>query len=264
MTPDIAKLTIEIHNKAPIELRELSLALGALADSYARYAESEGIGLDGDNVRLYIREIRAGSIIAELAALTGMTPAILDYAATVGRSVVGFAKSLRDLIDFFSGRKEKPPEDMTKREVENLGRLLQPVIQDSASSMNIIAAEGATVHVNLAIASNEAAGVKARSEHWASMQRLPDAGVKSGVLFYWHQARGAASTQAGDRGVIESIARGAVKVRFANAEAKQEMLGEALFRKAYLVDVNVETLSGKPTIYTVLRVLESFDRDASA
>jgi len=39
------------------------------------------------------------------------------------------------------------------------------------------------------------------------------------------------------------------------------MLGEALFRKAYLVDVDVQTISGKPSLYKILAVTDSFDRD---
>jgi hypothetical protein len=259
-----AVLTVELQHKAPVELGELSASLTALAESYARYVESQGIAADGDAVRLYIREIRSGSVIADLVAMAGLTPAILDYGTTVTRSVVGFARSLKDLIDFFSGSIKAAPEGMTKRDADDLGRILQPVIQDSAGAMNIIAREGSTVQVNIALTSDKAAGVKARADHYVAMQRLPDAGVRQGVLFYWHQARGAAAATTGDRGVIESIARGPVKVRFANTESKEAMLGEALFRKAYVVDVNVETIAGKPTLYTILRVIESFDREGAA
>ena len=46
------------------------------------------------------------------------------------------------------------------------------------------------------------------------------------------------------------------------AEAKQYPLQEPLFQKVYDVDVDVQTVEEKPMLYRILKVHDSFDRDA--
>jgi hypothetical protein len=70
----------------------------------------------------------------------------------------------------------------------------------------------------------------------------------------------------GDRGIIESIHSFPVKVRFQGEEIKNRVLHavENPFLYAYLVDVSVETIEGRPILYNVTAVHESIERPQSA
>ena len=83
-------------------------------------------------------------------------------------------------------------------------------------------------------------------------------------VLYWYQVRDDAAKKPGDVAVIERFDRRPVKVRFASDEVKDAMLDspENVFKKLYVVDVDVSEVDGKPVLYRVLAVKDSFDRPA--
>lgn len=254
-----ATLTLQIEHTGPIELSELAESLEALALQHGRHATAMGAEINGDQVRLYIREIRSGSIIVDLVALTMNYPMFGAMGAT--NTIVSFAKNLRMLVGYFLGQQKEPPTGTKPEDARDLARLVGPVARDAGANLSIVARENAVVVVNQTITSNEANAIQNRAKNYAAAQEQPISGVHSGRLFYWFQARDAGGKGVGDRGVIESISNRPVKTRFVSDENKREMLGEALFRRAYVVDVEVQTRQGQPTLYTILRLLESLDRD---
>lgn len=90
----------------------------------------------------------------------------------------------------------------------------------------------------------------------------PITGIKEKVVLYWYQARNDPKSQAGDHAIIESISPGPVKA-VVDEETKSKMLSgpENPFQLGYLVDVEVETINSKPSIYKVLNIHEKFDKD---
>jgi len=90
----------------------------------------------------------------------------------------------------------------------------------------------------------------------------PVTGLKEDVLLYWYQARNDPKSQAGDRAIIESISKGPVRA-LVDEDTKFEMLSgtENPFQLAYLVDVEVETINGKPSIYKVSKLHKKFNKD---
>lgn len=259
-----ALLTFEIRNSRPIELGDLATSLNAFRDTYSRFIEAEGTAIDGEDIQLFVREIRSGSIIVELFALASMAPTLIEHATAVTTTVTRFAKSIRDAIEFFRGTKAEPPPTLTAKDAHDLGRVLGPAINDTGGGINIIASEGSNVQVRIELTSDQAAGVKLRSANWAALRDAPKNDFIEGALFYWFQARGDSQSKTGDRGIIESISQRPIKVSFASEEIKRAMLEEALFRKAYVVDVKIQTVAGRPQLYTITNVTDSFDRDEEA
>lgn len=64
--------------------------------------------------------------------------------------------------------------------------------------------------------------------------------------------------------MIESIHPGAVKAVFANDNIRRSMLlgTENPFTHAYIVDVSVETVRGKPALYRILNVHDKVEKPA--
>ena len=246
-----------LHYTRPVELADLSTSLGALAHQHERFADKLGATINGDRIRLYVKEIRPGSIIVELLALAQTAAPLVDAVNTV----VPFAKNVSELLGFAVGRTPAPPDGTTPKDARDLSEFIKPVAGDLGSSMVIQARDNARVEVNVHIDSNQANAAQNRLGNWAARQQEPVSGIHEHQLFYFARATGDAQRGTGDRGIIERFGTQAVKTRFMTAEAKQLPLQEPLFQKVYDVDVDVQTVDGKPMLYRILKVHDSFNRN---
>ena len=81
-------------------------------------------------------------------------------------------------------------------------------------------------------------------------------------LLTLHQVRGDSKSRSGDRGIIESISKAPVKLLFSSEDIKKGILDspENPFQRVFVVDVDVKTVDGKPALYKVLALKDSFDR----
>lgn len=251
-------LSVTIENTQPVELAALTESLQSLAAAHARFADEHGLTISGDSVRLFVREIKTGSIIVDLIALAANTPLFPDQA----KSIVEFAGHVVDILKFFKGDGTAEPTDLKSRDVQDVTKFLDPVATDAHSTLNINASDSTTVNVaNYNVTSNEANAVQNRAKNWIDRHGAPAHGIQHGQLFYFFQARDDSHATTGDRGIIEAISLHPVKTIFANEQAKQAMLNEALFRKAYVVDVDVQTINDRPRLYRIIDVTDSLDRE---
>lgn len=254
------KMTIEIKNTEPVELMDLTLSLGSLADEYKKFLVKNESALDPDGVKLYIKEIRTGSIITDLVACSPMALPFVEHAATV----VKYAKYLNDIYGFLTGKSNKPKDVIEKSTYQNLTNIIEPVAKDKGSQFNLGALTingGVTVNLNLSSLEANAAQNTARKE--IEKLKTPDTGLHPQVLMYVYQARNDLSSTTGDKAIIESIHSGPVKTVFATEEIKSKVLSDKanLFKRAFVVDAAVETISGTPKLYRISEVHDAFDID---
>lgn len=258
---DRMKLSIEIKNQHPVELLDLAQSMMAMADEYRRFVLRHDAQLDADGVKLYIKEIRTGSIIAELVALAPYTLPFIEHADTV----VEFATHLKTVYEWFIGKSNAlTARDIDKTTLQNLSQILEPVAKDQASQLNMgaINIQGdVIIHLHLSATEANAAQNAIRRE--LDTRKEPVTGIHRDVVLYWAQARNQPDSKAGDRARIESVYPGDVKVRFANDALKTQMLYETAypFSKNFVVDVAVETVDSRPVLYKVLEIHDVFDRE---
>jgi hypothetical protein len=94
-------LTFKFDNKAPVALEDLTASLNALAQSYEGYLVTTGEALPEAGVKLYVHDLRTGSITAVLQAMAdqghllfgehGVVPAVqsaFEHADTIGGFIV--------------------------------------------------------------------------------------------------------------------------------------------------------------------------------
>ncbi len=250
------KLTICIENKYPVELMDLTRSLSSFADEYMRFLSQQADLPEQADIRLYIKEIKTGSIIADLIALALPALPIIAYSNTI----ISFSGYLKKAYDYLLGRsKEKPP--LAKQNYENLANFLEPVAKDSGSRVIVQNIINGNVHLSLNLNSIEANAVQntARRELEALAESF--SGIKEKVLLYWYQARKDIKSQVGDRAIIESILKRPVKAIFASERIKAKMLLETEnpFKFAYVVDVVVETINDRPTVYKIINLYEKVE-----
>jgi hypothetical protein len=258
--PDDIRLTVEIENASPVLLDDFTASFGGLGDEYELYARERGWATPVPGVRLYVREIRAGSIIADLIALAPFALPFVEHANTI----IEFTKHLGEIYSRLLGRKAQPAAavNLTKRDYENVSSIVEPVAKDSASQINFTATINSHVEYHFHMDSIEANAAQNAARREIAQLQQPATGMHDKVAMYFYQARNDPKATAGDRAIIESISDNPVKVVFANEDLKSMALRsvENPFTHAYVADVAVETIGGKPALYRVERIHEVIDK----
>lgn len=259
MKPTEGNLTVEIKNSQPVELVDFTRSFLCLADEYKRFISKNDV-VCSDDLKLYIKEVRTGSLIVELIPMAvGVLP-FLEYFNTVG----DFCTHLSAIFCYLSGKTSKGPET-DKKTLENVVGIVEPVVKDRASQTNFSSIINGDVHHHFYINYTEANAIQNAAKREIESLKEPLAGFKEKVILYFYQARNDSKSQTGDRGIIESVYRRPVKLIFKNELIKTEVFGlpENIFNYAFVVDVAVETIEDKPVIYKVTHIYEKFLREDS-
>lgn len=253
------RLTVEIKNSEPVELIDLTNSLLSLGDEYKQFIINSDGPVAGEEIKLYIKEIKTGSIITDLIAIAPGTLPMVTYAKTV----IGFSEHLNNIINFFLKNHGDEPV-MNKRNYENMSKFLEPVAKDNASQLNLNITVNGNVDKLLSINSMETNALQNTFRKKIEGLQETSTGLKEKVLFYWYQARNELESQVGDKAIIESISHAPVKA-IIEESIKAHMLSgdESMFKLAYVVDIDVETINGKPKIYKVINLHETFPREDS-
>lgn len=252
------KLQITINNTKPVVLTDLTMALLGVSQQFERFIENETTEQHQTGSELFIKEVRSGSIIVELVAQAIPVVPLLWQ----GGSVVewfGFAKSV---IEWLSGKLDKPPKDVTKQDLKQWNNILDPVAKDHGSQMNINVSRGGQVINQFFITSEQANS--AQNMIRRELERLgePSDQTQRQRVMTWYQTKFDDKSQTGNKAVIESISKSPVKVIFENNAVKKALMaGDPRFNKswhelAYIVDVTVQTVQGIPKVYTVINYHE--------
>lgn len=253
------KLTVEIKNKFPVELADLTNALFSFGDQYKRFALTRNEITQEHEAKLYIKEIRTGSIITDLVAYTPLILPVLPVIANV-TTVLDFCSYLKKTYDFFLGKPEEKPS-LDKVDCEQLSSIINPVAKDAESQINITYNQNAPINMTININSMEANAVQNKISKYLSDLKEPVTRTFEDVVLYWFQARNSSNSQSGDKAVIESIYSKPVKIIFTNDELKGKMLfdNDNPFKFAYIVSVSVETVGNLPVAYKLLGYKDKFE-----
>jgi hypothetical protein len=265
------KLTVEIHNSEPIEVGDFTESLLALGEEYKRVlARTGNADLAGES-SLYITEIRNGSIIADFIPYA---PALMPF-MNDANTLICFAAYLKYGYSFLLGRAKdlKPEETQVAEKIEleiadyeNLVKIVEPVAKDKASQYNVSVYVKGNLVNNLQLNSIEASAAQNEAKRYIGESKQPKTGIQENVVIYWHQARNDPKSRAGDRAVVESIYPSPVRAIFISDGTKAQFLAtkENPFRSAYLADVSVETIKGKPAVYKIIEIHDKVDHPREA
>lgn len=254
------KIIVEIKNKTPVQLLDLTQSLISFAKEYQGFADSEFEGDYRTETRLYVKEIRTGSIITELVPYAaGLLPLLSDT-----NTVVGFVRHLKAAVDQLRTPKEPGTRtNLTRTTLTNIASIVDPVAKDNGSQINITGETVNIAPVYLNVNSVDANLVQTQAMREMALLRTPLVGLHENVVMYWYQARNDPTSKAGDKAIIESISSHPVKVVFSTEKIKAEMLrlDENIFKHAFIVDVHVETVENRPMLYKVMHLHEEIERD---
>ncbi|MGA2793553.1 MAG: hypothetical protein ABSE69_08460 [Roseiarcus sp.] len=255
--PSATSLRFEIQNSRPVDLLDLTGALSALGEAYQDYVTKSGFDVERGNVRLSIREIRTGSIIADLASIADQASFVLDHIDVIA----GFAASFNDILQrLLLVPASGSPQIPTKREAAQAIAVMEPIAKDGGAQLFLNVA--GDLHINHNYNSQQANAIQ-NSAHRLLGPSLPVNQIYQDQILALYQVRGDASSMVGDKGIIEGIAPNPAKLLFASEQVKNQVVGqpENPFQKLFIVDVEARATEGKVRLYRVLAVKSVIDRD---
>jgi hypothetical protein len=148
------ELTLRLANKKPVELVDLGQSFEALGELYSEFAHSRGYEPIAGNARLYVVDLRSGSIVAILKGLLDQASFLTDHLDVLA----GFLSNVNDLIKFFSVQEASKEVTITRSEALQLAKIVEPVAKDGGAQIVFeIKGNTAPVIVNNIIVTSERA-----------------------------------------------------------------------------------------------------------
>lgn len=191
-------MKFEIKNKQPIELIDLTNSLLALANEYQRFISRTHPDAEASDVKLYINEVRSGSVIA---LLTAMSPQLIEGFSYVN-TVVDFASFLKSTFELLTNGKANKHTKLSPTTLSNINQILEPIAKDNGSQLNI-GTLNVTGNVYLSVPSKDANVIQNQIAHIDKERRTKTHGLHEKVLLHWYQARKDTNNKFGDTAIID-------------------------------------------------------------
>jgi hypothetical protein len=146
------KLTVEIKNTSPIELQDLTESFLSLSNQYKKFALSRPETKLPHEAKLFIKEIKTGSIVADLITYS---PLVIPFIAEAN-TLMAFCDNLKKLYDYFLGKNDSKPEKIDKTDCKELSAIINPVAKDNGSQINLTYHQNAPLQISIHMNSTEA------------------------------------------------------------------------------------------------------------
>jgi len=254
------RLVIEIKNDQPLELIDLTKSLNSLANEFTNYVSRHGDSAENRAAKLYVKEIRSGSVICELIELA--TIGVLPFMENMN-TIIGFGQYVSSAYKYLLGKKKEKPTDLTQSDLKELSQIVNPIAKDNGSQINISTTVNGNVELHIHLNSIEANAVQNVIEREIEQAKLPETveDVKTKMVLTWFQARSDIQATTGNKGTIEEISQRPMNVIFENDEIKEKMIHgtDNPFNTAYVVDVKLQKVQGNIVAYKVTQLHETFE-----
>jgi hypothetical protein len=251
-----------------IELGAFVGAFTALASEYDRHMRDRHPET-APEASLYVRDVQRGSIVALLIPLAPMFP---DVANAVGQIV-----SMEDFVRRYGGRlsnflKPNAPVEATKSELRDFTEQVAAIANTAGSTLEIAAVEieNGEHRVRAAFTFNtgQARTIQDRAELARKTLEHTSRSDRSRVLMVFTRSdvrNAPLGKRSGEQVVIEDISDQRRPLVYASDLAEQQIKHEItdaednVYKKGFVVDVNIETRGGKPIAYAVTALHQVID-----
>jgi hypothetical protein len=257
-------LQLHLEPREPMEVAELTAALGSLARQYQTFAVANGLSEKASDARLLVSSVQPGSIDISLlpdwldaATLGGLLMPLIDKYEMIQK----FAEQIKGLLELFGGEKKSTAE-VSISDCDDAVNIVKPVAEHGGlQTFNVF---NGPVSVNvLTTTTNQARQIieGATAQKIALQAVKPEAEKRQRVSMTWsrldrEKVKSDRKTTP-DRATIEEIDSKPHAVFFTDEVSflKSEMIAdeENPYRQVYFVDVEVSRAAGgKVTAYRVV------------
>jgi hypothetical protein len=258
-------VNIYIKNSKPVSLDVLSYSLQGYAELYNSFIEKSGFNKDFES-KLYIQEIKKGSIVLDLAIGGGVS--LLADATNIHISVE-FVKFLQSVYSFFSGKIDKSqlPFSISNKECDAVHKATEINAQDVHSNTTYSAHDSkGNVYQNCTFNLNglEANAMQNIVENYTKHELQEQKSTyKSNVAMYWDKAKNPKtdhikSTDIHGKAIIEDFDVRPKSINFINDIDRQKCMSKDNFMDfIYMVDVETIYINNRLKIYNIHKVHDS-------
>lgn len=270
MAGEPAHIVLNVDTKNPIELGDFVSGFTAISSQYDKFIRERYPDLAGES-RIFVREVRAGSIEADLVpwALLGVSAVInaMDQVLIVEAFVRAYGARLSNY--FREGGRDA---EASKSDLKDFMGAVAAIANDpdGKATLKAVYFEGSAKKVKAAIAFDtpqarqavrQIEGQRLEIEHRSSADYTR-------VLMVFSQSNIKDTTvgkRTGERVTIESILEKDLPLIYASDLAEQQIkheirvADENVYKKGFVVDVNVETRGGNAVAYRVTNVHQVID-----
>ena len=258
-------LRIHIENKQPVQLDDLTNSLQALQREYKTFYKenSDKLGIEKQDIKLYINKVKEGSIIIDL--MVASMPLIANCNA-----VIQFGSYLKDAVEYFVAKKFNDNKKYKKSTAKNIKDFIEVNAKDVEGS--VIKAEqvhienhNETIINNFFVFANQETNalqnkLSKYEEECEKNEEEQDITTFSKVMMYWDVAN-FNNEKAINKVIIEKIDKKSHRVVFLNENDKKQTMSNnvnypdnAWQDLVYFVDIEVEKIQDKIQCYKVLKV----------
>lgn len=264
-----AHLVLNIQTKNPIELGDFVSAFTSIASQYEKFIRSQYPDMSGD-AKIFVREVRAGSIEADLIpwAMQGLS-AVVNVIEQI-QIIDKFVRTYGGKLSTYIGGAKEP--EATRSDLKDFMGAVSAIANDpnGRATLQAVAFEDGKKKIKAAIAFTtlEARDAQAQIEdqrlilessasadHQRTLMVFTQSNVKDAVM----------GKRTGERVVIEAISSRDLPLIYASDLAEQRIRHEVreaddnVFKKGFIVDVNVQLVGGKPAGYRVTNLHQVID-----
>lgn len=250
-------LRVNFSPSKPVELSDFVKSCNALASEYNSFASSRGL----EECKLYVKEVRKGSIELDLVNLCGVAAAVQQVMPFIeaGNAIADFLEHFKSVIEWLKGGNANAKDNpFAGKTLDNISSFLDPVAKDKNAKLtiNAITVNG-DVSAPIIIGNADANYVQNAKRIVDEENASPNVKTIEGVMLRWYQSRNSPD-QSGDKAIIESISTRPIRTVFSDKKLKTLLMSvqENIFKCAWLVDVVVESFDGVPKLYRI----ESIER----
>lgn len=267
-------IQLKLEVPGAIELGDFVGAFTALASEYERFNRGDAPEGKRHEASLYVEQVRQGSILAVLIPVAvGVFPDLVT-AAGQALDLEEFVRRYGHRLSRFLGRSNPDPGDLTKSELRDFSEQVAAIAATPNSTIEVAAIEIENgehkVKAAFKFSTPQAREIQDKVE--VVKQQLDH---KSGaehervtMIFTRSDVRGAQiGKRSGELVEIESISDKSLPLIYASELAEQAIKHEIadaednVYKKGFVVDVNVETVRGKAVAYRVTHLHQVIDLD---
>lgn len=255
-------LNIEIKNKQPLELTELTKSLIALSNQYDKHSEVNGFTEEARDSKLYVKKIETGSVLMDLVEFGSSS--VLPFAENIN-TIIGFAQFLKSSADYFLNPKDNTKPDLTIQDCKELSQIVSPVAKERSSQLNINVTNNGTINNYLSLDSNQCNVLQnmLKSEI-KDKQELKNGDIIENALMIFSQTKNKISGKGGNKVIIDDALPGKpINLIIPDKKLKKKIIkgDDNPNNFSFQVDVKIKTADGKISAYEVLKFYDKYPLD---
>ncbi len=246
-------LQVHLYNSKPVEVTDLADMMVALSNEYSSFCKKRGAA--GES-KLYVSEVRKGSVIVDLIAISSAVALIENF-----NSIVEFGGHIKSAYEYLRGITSDRPSDVDVETFRNFKKIVEPSCKDANSriTISVVDSPNSLINVMMDGVSHDASVVKNASDAKDDMENLPSILKEPKVVLYLSQLRNSGDS-VGDRGIVENFSKSPKKLISVDDSFKRAVLDSSdnAFNYGYVVDVEVSKIGDRIVAYRIMKYHEKF------